>query len=505
MHINLDRKSHTPLYLQIRNQIRQLILSRDLDSGYRLPPERKLAGALGVNRSTVVNAYRELEADGLIESRVGRGTTVKFVPAVKGEEEVDLVVQPPAWKNFYSRQAARMFNPAISNILDLVNREDIISLAVGIPCHELQPVQEFKSILAELFSKKGPYLFDCGPTAGYYPLREYLAGFMKARGMEAGPEKIIILSGSQQGLDLLAKVFLEPGDAVVVEEPSYMGALQVFAAAGSRIFSVPLDEEGIQVDILEQVLSRYRPKLIYTLPTYQNPSGISMSLSRRRQLLKLAYRFHVPVLEDDPYGELYYEGGRVSSLKAMDPHGYVIYLSTFSKMLFPGLRLGWVAAPSTLVNQLIMAKQLDDLHSNTMSQWAVNEFCRKGLLEGHLKKVRGEYAARRDIMLSSLEELAPPGFRWNRPEGGYHIWCSLPEGVNASALLARATVNKVAFVPGDAFYANGGGADRLRLSFSRYSGEVIKEGIRRICENLHEMLCIKQGTNEPRQELKPLV
>lgn len=508
MKINLDRENRIPLYLQIRNQIRQLILSGCLQPGYRLPPERKLASALGVNRSTVINAYRELEADGLIESHVGRGTTVKYILNGEGREETDLAVQPPVWKNFYSRQAARMFNPLIGNILDLVNKEDIISLAVGIPCHEFHPVKEFNSIISELVSEKGGCLFDCGPTAGHYALREYLADFMKNRGVETEPEKIIILSGSQQGLDLVAKVFLEPGDVVVVEEPSYMGALQVFGAAGARIFSVPLDGEGMRVDILEQVLSRYQPKLIYTLPTFQNPSGVTMSASRRGQLLKLAYHFHVPLLEDDPYGELYYEGGRVPALKSLDTHDYVIYLSTFSKMLFPGLRLGWVVAPLAIINQLIMAKQLDDLHSNTMSQWAVNEFCRRGLLEGHLRKVRSEYAARRDVMLNSLKELAPPGFRWNRPAGGYHIWCALPEGVNAGALLAQATSKKVAFVPGDAFYANGGGADRLRLSFSRYSGEVIREGIRRICETLRGMLRLERVINKTalhRQDVRPLV
>jgi len=505
--IKLDRKSPAPLYLQIRNQIRRLILSRRLQAGSRLPPERELAGALGVNRSTVVNAYRELEADGLIESYVGRGTTVKFIPPGEEGQETDLAVQTPVWKSFYSRQAARMFNPIISNILDLVNREDIISLAVGLPSNEFYPLKEFNSIMSGLICEKGRYVFGHGPTAGHYPLREYLAGFLKERGVETMPDNSMVLSGSQQGLDLAAKVFLEPGDALVVEEPSYMGALQVFAAAGARILGVPLDEEGLRVDILEQILSRYHPKFIYTLPTFQNPSGITMSILRRRELLKLAYRFHVPILEDDPYSELYYEGERMPSLKSMDNHGYVIYLSTFSKMLFPGLRLGWVAAPPVLAGQLVMTKQLDDFHVNSLSQWAVNEFCRRGLLEKHLMRVREEYAVKRDLMQASLEELAPPGFRWNRPAGGYHFWCKLPEGVKAGALLARTIEKKAAFVPSDAFFANGGGTNRLRLSFSRYPGELIREGVRRIFEALGEMFCPGEMSGEvlTRQEVRPLV
>jgi len=191
-----------------------------------------------------------------------------------------------------------------------------------------------------------------------------------------------------------------------------------------------MDEEGMRGDILEQILSRYRPKFIYTLPTFQNPSGITMSLSRRRELLKLAYRFHVPVLEDDPYSELYYEGERMPSLKSIDNHDYVIYLSTFSKMLFPGPRLGWVAAPTALAVRLVKAKQLDDFYANSLSQWAVNEFCGRGLLEKHLMKVRGEYAAKRNLMQASLEELAPPGFRCNRPAGITNAPVPHPKSIN---------------------------------------------------------------------------
>jgi DNA-binding transcriptional MocR family regulator len=486
--INLDRESRTPLYLQIKNQIRHMILGRALPPGYRLPPERKLAAALNVNRSTVVNAYRELEADGLIESHVGRGTMVKFIPGGEAREESYPAVQPPAWKNLYSSRTARMFNPFISNMLNLVASEDTISLAVGVPAREFHPAEEFNTIISRLIKKEGGCLFEHSPTAGHYPLREYLAGFMNDRGIQAGPENLIVLSGSQQGLDLAAKVFIEPGDPVVIEEHTYMGAIQVFAAAGARILSVPMDGEGIRLDILEQLISRYRPKFIYTQPTYQNPSGITMSDARRRALLRLVYRFHVPVIEDDPYSEFYYEGGRVASLKSLDNADHVIYLSTFSKMLFPGLRLGWLVAPAELLKQFSMAKQLDDLHTSSLAQWAVNEFCRKGLLQVHLEQVRGEYHKRRDAMLDSLAECAPLGLRWTRPAGGYHIWCSLPEGIQAGGLLASSIEKKVAFVPGGLFYANDGGKDRIRLSFSRCSPEKIRKGIFIICEALCDIL-----------------
>lgn len=488
VNLTLDRESRTPLYLQIKNQVRQLILGHALQPGYRLPPERKLAAALGVNRSTVVNAYRELEADGLIESHVGRGTTVKPIPGGESGEGPYPAVQPPAWKNLYSRRAARMFNPFISNVLDMVASEDTISFAVGVPAREFHPVEEFNSIISRLIKKEGGCIFEHGPTAGHLPLREHLAGFMKEKGIQAGPENIVILSGSQQGLDLAAKVFIEPGDPVVIEEHTYMGAIQVFAAAGARVLSVPMDEEGMRLDILEQLISRYRPKFIYTQPTYQNPSGITMSGLRRRALLNLVYRFHVPVIEDDPYSEFYFEGGPVSSLKSLDTADHVIYLSTFSKMLSPGLRLGWLVAPADLAGQLLMAKQLDDLHTNSLAQWAVNEFCRKGLLQGHLEKVRGEYHKRRDAMLESLADYAPSALKWSRPAGGFHIWCGLPEGFEAGSLLAAAVEKKVAFVPGGLFYAGEGGKDKFRLSFSRCSPEVIRKGISVVCEALRGMI-----------------
>lgn len=488
MKIDLDRESRTPLYIQIKNQVRQLILGCALPPGCRLPPERKLADTLGVNRSTVVNAYRELEADGLIESHVGRGTVVKLYSGLESTEEAYTAVQPPAWKNLFSSRAARMFNPFISDMLDLVTSEDTISLAVGVPAQEFYPVKDFNSIISGLIKKEGALLFEHGPTAGYFPLRKYLAGFMSERGIQAGTENIIILSGSQQGLDLAAKVLIEPGDPVVIEEHTYMGAIQVFAAAGARILSVPMDGEGMRLDILEQLVSRYRPKFIYTQPTYQNPSGITMSDTRRRELLRLVYRFHVPVIEDDPYSEFFYEDGPVSSLKSLDTADHVVYLSTFSKMLFPGLRLGWLAAPAELARQLLMAKQLDDLHTNTLAQWAVNEFCRKGLLQAHLEKARGEYHKRRDAMMDALSEYAPPDLRWTRPAGGYHIWCSLPERIQAGRLLASSIEKKVAFVPGGLFYPGEDGKDKLRLSFSRCSAEKIRDGISTICKALRELL-----------------
>ncbi|HUW63624.1 MAG TPA: PLP-dependent aminotransferase family protein [Spirochaetia bacterium] len=495
MNIFLDRTHGEPLYLQIRNQIRQLILCGSLPPGYRLPSERGLAGLLGVNRSTVTGAYQELEADGLVESRVGRGTTVK--PQAGGKEGGDPAGRPLVWKHLFSRQCNRVTSPLISDIFEWLNADGVISFAAGVPSADRQPAREFACLYGELLSRRRNIL-EHSPTAGYWPLREYIADHMAQRGVRTGPENVVIVAGSQQGLDLIARVLLEPGDVVVVEEPSYLGAIGVFRAAGVRLLGVPVDEEGMRVDLLERLLERYRPKLIYTLPTFQNPSGVTMSRERRLALMQTAYRHQVPVLEDDAYSELYYDGIRPPLLKSLDPGDQVIYLSTFSKILFPGLRVGWVVAPAEVTRQLVLAKQLVDLHTNTPAQVALAEFCRRKLLAGHLTGVRKEYAQRRDAMLGALIESAPPGLAWNRPQGGYYVWCSLPPVVTATRLLAATSERKVVFLPGDAFFAGSGGSGFIRLSFSACDEETIRKGVAVIGEVLGE-LC-RRSANEEKEK-----
>ncbi len=508
MRISVNRNSKIPIYLQIRNEIRELILSKVLDSGFRLPPERKLALTLGVNRSTVVNAYRELEADGFIESHVGRGTIIKPLSSQENTHTPFPDVQPLVWKDFYNRLSAQMYNPVLNSVLEQIVSEDIISFAAGVPAYVSYPAQAFEQIFSELTQNDKWQAFEYSSTAGHYPLREYLSEFMRSRGIQTKPENILILSGSQQGLDLVARVFLEPGDTVVVEEPTYLGAISVFQAAGARVVSIPMDEEGLRIDMLEQILSRHRPKLIYTLPTFQNPSGISLSPKRRHALLQLAYRYHVPILEDDPYGELYYEGEPPRPLKALDQYDHVLYLSTFSKILFPGLRLGWCVAPSAVIEQLTLAKQLVDLHAGTTAQWVMDRFCRQGRLERHLAQVRKDYAQKRNTMIEALEAYAPPGFVWNVPQGGFYLWCQLPVGVTATSLLNKAAEKRVAFLLGNACYVGGGGTDRIRLCFSRYTEETIREGIQRICMAMKEIMAKRtglEGNSGKEQGVKPIV
>jgi DNA-binding transcriptional MocR family regulator len=489
MMLRLDRDNRIPLYLQIRNQLREMILDGTLSEGSRLPPERKMAAALGVNRSTVVNAYRELTADGLVEARVGRGTTVCRPPLLPTTQPPNhLTTQPPnhltphplIWNEYFVPRPEGGRDPVLRDLMALLTRADTISFAAGIPAPELYPLDDFRQAMAHVLNTAGQTLLQPCPIEGYYPLRQTIARRMASRGATVRAENILIVTGSQQGLDLIARAFLKAGDEVVVEAPSYLGALQIFSAAGTRLLGVPLDEEGMRLDILENILIRYRPKLIYTLPTFQNPSGCTMVPRRRLRLLELARRHRVPIVEDDPYGELYYTGQPPFPLLTLDQGGYVIYLSTFSKILFPGLRLGWVAAPRPVVERLSQIKQLADLHCSTLIQGAVYEFCQRGALDKHLDRVRDLYRQRRDAMLAALTKHGPAGLEWDEPQGGFNLWCRLPPGLKARQLMAEAARQSVALVPGEVFYPDGGGQEEMRLNFSCPPVALIEEGVQRL-------------------------
>jgi DNA-binding transcriptional MocR family regulator len=498
MMLRLERDGRTSLYLQIRNQLREMILEGTLSEGSRLPPERKMAAALGVNRTTVVNAYRELAADGLVEGHVGRGTIVRRPSLASSQLPEHLITHPLVWPEYFVPRPEGGRDPLLRDLMALLTRSDVISFAAGIPAPELYPLDDFRQAMTHVLNTAGQTLLQPCPVEGYYPLRQTIARRMACRGATVRAENILIVTGSQQGLDLIARAFLGAGDEVVVEAPSYLGALQIFGAAGARLLGVPLDEEGMRMDVLENVLVRYRPKLIYTLPTFQNPSGCTMAPRRRLQLLELARRHRVPIVEDDPYGELYYTSQAPSPLLASDQDGYMIYLSTFSKILFPGLRLGWVAAPRPVIERLSQIKQLADLHCSTLIQGVVHEFCQRGALDRHLDRVRDLYRQRRDAMLAALADVAPSGLEWDEPQGGFNLWCRLPSGVKARQLMAEAAGRSVAIVPGEVFYPDSGGQEEMRLNFSCPPVAQIEEGIQRLGVALTALLERRESVEEPR-------
>ncbi|RPI34825.1 MAG: PLP-dependent aminotransferase family protein, partial [Chloroflexota bacterium] len=335
----------------------------------------------------------------------------------------------------------------------------------------------------------GAQALQYGTTEGYLPLREMIARHSARYGIEVTPDNIMITSGSQQALDLLGKVFINPGDRILVESPTYLGALQAWNVYGAEYVAVPSDDNGMITDALEEAL-RAGPKFIYVLPNFQNPTGVTLSLERRHQLIALADRYGVPIIEDDPYGQLRYEGEHLPSVVVLDGQfrdnckntyrGNVIYLSTFSKILAPGLRLAWVVAPPEVIRKMVQAKQGADLHTSTFNQIVAYEVGRGGFLDQHIHTIRKCYGERRDVMLGAMDSYFPPGVDWTHPDGGLFLWGTLPEEIDTTELLKVAVQEKVAFVPGYPFYPCGGGKNTMRLNFSNATPDNIRLGISRL-------------------------
>ncbi|HWQ30711.1 MAG TPA: PLP-dependent aminotransferase family protein, partial [Negativicutes bacterium] len=423
MRININRNSDTPVYMQIKNQLRDMIISGELPSGHTLPPERSLCEMLGVNRTTVVKAYHELKADGLAEARVGRGTIVASKPGRDKPDSISQFNTIPRYQFF--NEELEVDNHIICDIMDINCNKDIIAFSGGFPSPGSYPLSDLENIQSKLLKSYGKQLFLHNPVEGFQSLRSGISRLMKSRSAEVNAKDIMILSGSQQGLDYLARVFLKPGDTVILEEPSFFGAIQIFRAAGAKVIGVPTDSCGMRTDILEALIQRYKPKFIYTLPTFQNPSGRVMSLERRYELLNLAYKHRIPIVEDDPYSDLRYTGKPLPSLKALYPYEHVIYLSTFSKVLSIGLRLGWVAAPQQVIRKFAYLKQMTDLHVNTPCQYLLSEYLEQKLYEKHLEKIVAEYGSKLEVINKALEKWQAPGVAWEKPEGGFYISSTL--------------------------------------------------------------------------------
>lgn len=506
MNITIKKGSDKPIYMQIKEQIQSMIVTKKIPPGYSLPPERKLAAMLGVNRSTVLKAYQELKADEFIESHIGKGTFV-----LQGGCEENLYtakqINTISWYQFFNKRYAEMNESIISNIMDISSQSSMISFAGGIAAPEFYPIKQIEEIYKELLKKSAEEILQNTAVEGYYPLRESIGKLLMERGINVLTKDIMILSGSQQGLDYASRIFLDAGDTVIAEEPTYLGAIQIFRSYGVRVIGVPVDGQGICTDILESYLIRFKPKLIYTLPTYQNPTGIVMSMERRYKLLDLAYRYQIPVIEDDPYGELRYDGDFLPPLKALDKHGYVIYLSTFSKTLFMGFRVGWVAAYPEVISKFALLKQFTDLQANTPSQWVLDNFLRKGFYQSHLSRVLKEYKIKRDIMDEALRKFNPYDIQWHKPNGGFYIWCRLPDEIRQSVLIGKAAKKGVSYVPGEAFCSNGGvHRNYIRLNYTYASPEQIVEGIERLMEAVKESVGEGTGsTVEVGYNKRPLV
>jgi len=407
------------------------------------------------------------------------------------------------WDHRYAKRTQYMASSAIRELLKLTEQPDIISFAGGLPAPEVFPVEEFREACERVLVDNGGQALQYGTTEGYLPLRELIAERSARYGIRVTPENILITSGSQQGLDLLGKIFINPGDRILVESPTYLGAIQAWRAYGAEFVTVPMDEDGMLTGELEEAL-RAGPKFIYVLPNFQNPSGVTLSLERRQHLIEIADRYGVPIVEDDPYGQLRYEGEHLPTVVVLDGEmrsncehcyrGNVIYLGTFSKILAPGLRLAWAIAPPEVIRKLVQAKQGADLHTATFNQMVAYEIGKHGFLDEHVNLIRQVYGQRRDVMLQAMQREFPPEVHWTHPQGGLFLWGQLPASMNAAELLKDAVQQKVAFVPGEAFFPLGGGQNTMRINFSYANPDDIRTGIRRLGQVLYQKIVNKDPT-----------
>jgi 2-aminoadipate transaminase len=398
-----------------------------------------------------------------------------------------------AWTSRYALRTKNVKSSAIRELLKITQHPEVISFAGGLPANDVFPIERFQEACKKVLAENAVIALQYGETEGYRPLREMIARHLARYRIKAQAENVLITSGSQQALDLIGKLLIDPGDRVLVEAPTYLGALQAFNVYGAQYVSVPCDEHGLRTDLLEEPL-RSGPKFIYALPNFQNPGGSTLSQDRRDVLVSLANRYCIPIVEDDPYGQLRYEGEHLPPLVVLDrtntPHdagytlGNVIYLSTFSKTLAPGLRLGWIVAPAEVIAKLVQLKQGADLHTSTFIQLVTYEVARGNFLDEQVKKIRNVYRERRDVMLQALEQFFPSEVTWTHPQGGLFLWVTLPQGMNANEFFQEAIKQNVAFVPGDSFFApdvqNQESTRHLRLNFSNARPEQIREGIRRL-------------------------
>jgi DNA-binding transcriptional MocR family regulator len=470
------------LYQIISQSIRDAVSCGELAAGQKVPTNRELSAFLQVDRSTVARAYLELGKEGILKSQVGRGSFISGSGFSGSGDARDAAGEAALFR--FSRFIQGLGNSQLN--LPVLASGEYISFAGGIPAADSYPAQEFEHILLDLIKAgHGASMFDHAPSNGEPALRKAIGEHLRKRGVVFEDDELLILSGSQQGIDLVASVFVDPGDYVVLEEPSYFWAISNFKARQAKLLPCPLDEDGLDLQVLENHLKARRPKFIYSMPTNHNPTGISLSVARRKAFLELAAKYQCPIFEDDFSGDLVYQAEPLPPLKSFPlAKELVIHQGTFSKALCPGIRLGWLIAPPAVLSKLTFAKQARDLFTSSMAQVVLTEYLNKGLYHEHLAHINREYAAKRDAMLDALALYFKdmPQVRWTRPRGGLFLWLSMTGSPGASSrdLLDFAKREGVVFNPGDLCSVDGKQLESLRLCFIQNDRQKIQEGIRRL-------------------------
>jgi 2-aminoadipate transaminase len=483
--LHLQPESHVPLYVQLRDQLRALVHSGELRSGDRIPASRELAVNLGVHRTTVANAYAELESEGLIQGHVGRGTFIsapplkQFTPLPRGNGNGN-GNGALRWEALFADERG---DEGLSRLMPSVP-PGTIAFTKASPSTDEFPVEDFRRCSNAVLRGSGRRILEIGSTDGYQPLKRVLIDMLRGEGLTVRNEQLLITNGCQQAIDLICKAFLRPGDAIALENPAYPGAIATFAGARVRTLAVGVEADakrtghpGLDLDALETVLIQNRVKLIFLTPDFHNPTGTTLPLARRRRLLEIAARYQVPVVEDTIYARLRFLGPVVPSLKSLDRSGDVVQIDSFSKVAFPGLRVGWCIGPESVIERLRLLKQTTDLHTDQLAQAVMAEFLRRGYLARYAAKMTKVYRGKREAMMAALETHMPEGTSWTRPEGGVSVWVTLPLGVDAAELLIHLRERGVMFVPGRYFYLQHPQPNTLRLSFAALDEKEIARGV----------------------------
>lgn len=392
------------------------------------------------------------------------------------------------WEMKYCERASCLYGSMTRQLMHLIADPEVISFGGGLPAWELFPIEQVKEVTNYILDSDGPAVLQYGTSEGYKPLRQAVAERYRKKGFDITEDNVLITCGAQQGIDLMSKLFLDKGSILVVGDPTFLTALQTFSLFQANFLTVPLDEEGIRVNLLPGILEKNNVKFIYVMPNFQNPSGITLSLERRIKLVEIAQQYRVPILEDDAYGELRYSGEALPALKALDKGQQVIYLGSFSKVLSPGLRVSALIAPDEVMEKLVFAKQAADLHTDNLAQRITYEFLHRNLLDPHIQVIISSNRKRRDALLQAMERYFPPGVSWTRPDGGIFLWVTLPQSMDTMELFEKAIQAKVAFVPGSCYYALGGGDNSMRVNFSVCNEEKIEVGIQRLAKVITENL-----------------
>ncbi|MBC6935266.1 MAG: PLP-dependent aminotransferase family protein [Chloroflexi bacterium] len=478
--ISLDREGEEPIYRQLIRYIRSQIESGELPAGTRLPASRDLAKQLNISRISVVNAYAELRAQGFLSAHAGRGTFIAGDSHGGGNGN----------GSAHAPETPTTPDRSIREMMRMTRKPGVINFSQGSPPADFYPVRHLRDAINAVLDRDGTRALGYEVAEGYAPLRAAVRDYISALGIRCSADQVLITGGTQQALDLVVQALLSENDTLVTENPTYLGMIDIARTRRVQVHGISLDEDGIRLDMLENFILDHHPKLIYVMPTFQNPTGTVMPLHRRRQLINLATEYKIPVLEDAVYHELRFEGEPLPPLKALDEEGIVIHASGFTKMMLPGIRIGYLVSDSAHYERLVRVKQAADIATSGLNQRAMHLMLERGVMAQQLERNNRELARRRDVALAAAARYLPPGSKWNLPQGGLYLWAQLPKnGPTAAELYVSAVHAGVSYAIGSVFYTNSCGSHRIRLNYGAFKPADIEEGFKRLGRAWRELAC----------------